>query len=107
MRSKVWQRVAPRFSVSTALWFLLMIALFPAPGPGVELSLDRLIIAVKPDKNPDRMLHEKAELGAYLGVGSGIPVEIIVPLSSTVIAAGLEMGPSTLVISARPERSGP
>ena len=92
MRSKVWQRVAPRFSVSTALWFLLMIALFPAPGPGVELSLDRLIIAVKPDKNPDRMLHEKAELGAYLEWVLGIPVEIIVPLSSTVIAAGFGNG---------------
>ena len=92
MHFETWQRVVPRFSVSTALWFLLMIALFPAPGPGVELSLDRLTIAVKPDKNPDRMLSEKAKLEEYLQRALEIPVEIIVPLSSAVITTGFGNG---------------
>ena len=92
MHFETWQRVAPRFSVSTALWFLLLIAFFPAPGPGMELSLDRLTIAVRPDKNPDRMLSEKAKLEEYLQRALEIPVEIIVPLSSAVITTGFGNG---------------
>ena len=92
MQFDVWKRVARRFSASSVLCCLLFIQLSSAPALGVELSLDKLTIALKPDKNPDRMLHEKAELGAYLEGVLGIPVEIIVPLSSTVIAAGLGNG---------------
>ena len=78
--------------MSTVLLFLLLIAFFPAPGAGMELSLDRLTIAVKPDKNPDRMLSEKAKLEEYLQRALEIPIEVIVPLSSAVITTGFGNG---------------
>lgn len=92
MHLEVWQRVVHRFSLSAGLYSLLVILIATVPMEGVELSLDKFTIAMKPDKNPERMLAEKAELGEYLEAVLGIPVEIIAPLSSAVITTGFSNG---------------
>ncbi|HEY8901391.1 MAG TPA: phosphate/phosphite/phosphonate ABC transporter substrate-binding protein [Chthoniobacterales bacterium] len=61
----------------------------PAAGP---LSLDKVILALKPDKDPDRMLAERRKLGEALGKLAGKPVEVIVPTSAAVILEGLKNG---------------
>lgn len=70
--------------------FVLAAALFPAlaahPLP------ESVVIALKPDKNPDKMLAERESLSAALGKILGRPVRVIVPLSATVIIEGLANG---------------
>jgi len=51
-----------------------------------------VVIALKPDKDPDKMLAERQALGAALGKELGKTVEVIVPLSSAVIIEGLANG---------------
>lgn len=53
---------------------------------------DRLVFALKPDKDPDRMLQEKASLEAFLSERLGKPVSVIIPLSGSVILEGLANG---------------
>ena len=48
-----------------------------------------LIIALKPDKDPEAMLEEKAALEDYLSKQLDIPVSVIIPLSTAVIIEGL------------------
>jgi phosphonate transport system substrate-binding protein len=57
-----------------------------------HLSVPKLIVALKPDKNPDTMIAEKATLEAFLSSELKIPVEVIVPLSAAVIEEGLANG---------------
>jgi phosphonate transport system substrate-binding protein len=58
----------------------------PVPPPS------RLVVALKPDKNPDAMLAEKQTLEAYLSGQLGRPVEVIIPLSAAVILEGFANG---------------
>jgi phosphate/phosphite/phosphonate ABC transporter binding protein len=51
-----------------------------------------IVIALKPDKNPDAMAAERADLGKALGASLGRPVQVIVPLSDAVIQEGLANG---------------
>ena len=51
-----------------------------------------LVLALKPDKNPEAMAAERQELGAALAVTLGRPVQVIVPLSDAVINEGLANG---------------
>ncbi len=55
-------------------------------------SESRLVIALKPDKDPDKMLGETRALEAYLSSRIGVPVEVIVPLSGSVIQEGFANG---------------
>jgi len=55
-------------------------------------SLRQVVVALKPDKNPDAMVAERAELAAYLKQALGRPAEVIVPLSASVILEGLANG---------------
>lgn len=71
----------------------LLVALAGVSARAAEpLSLAKVVIALKPDKNPDLMQQEKKALEAFLSAQLGRPVETIVPLSSAVIFEGLANG---------------
>jgi phosphonate transport system substrate-binding protein len=57
-----------------------------------DLSLQKVVIALKPDKDPDQMMQERKTLSAFLTEKLGKPVEVIVPLSSSVIIEGFANG---------------
>ena len=52
----------------------------------------RLVLALKPDKNPEAMASERGELSRLLEAALGRPVEVIVPTSAAVISTGLANG---------------
>lgn len=52
----------------------------------------RLVVALKPDKNPEAMAAERGELARILGGALGRAVEVIVPTSAAVISTGLANG---------------
>jgi phosphonate transport system substrate-binding protein len=51
-----------------------------------------VVVALKPDKDPDAMLEEREALGAWLEGALARPVEVIVPASGAVIEQGLGNG---------------
>jgi phosphonate transport system substrate-binding protein len=73
----------------------LLVACAPAltapPLEGRPLA-DEIVVALKPDKNPDAMLAEREALSRTLGETLGRPVRVITPLSSAVIIEGLANG---------------
>lgn len=71
---------------------LLLLFALTASLSAADLSLPKVVVALKPDKNPDAMLAERRTLAASLEKRFGRPVEVIVPLSSAVIAEGLANG---------------
>jgi phosphonate transport system substrate-binding protein len=65
----------------------------PASGAdGTRPLSEEVVIALKPDKNPDAMLAEREVLGRALGETLGRPVRVITPLSSAVIIESLANG---------------
>ena len=56
------------------------------------LSLEKLVIALKPDKNPDQMIDEKRNLSDCLKGYLKREIEIMIPLSSAVIIEGFANG---------------
>jgi phosphate/phosphite/phosphonate ABC transporter binding protein len=52
----------------------------------------RLVLALKPDKNPEAMASERGELSRLLAAAIGRSVEVIVPTSAAVISTGLANG---------------
>lgn len=62
---------------------------FTAPA---EVGLEKVVVALKPDKNPEQMLQERKTLSDFLARQLGKPVEVIVPLSSSVIIEGFANG---------------
>ncbi|NJK92213.1 MAG: phosphate/phosphite/phosphonate ABC transporter substrate-binding protein [Blastochloris sp.] len=81
-----------------SLSLLAALSLFQACQPAAEtsptqgLSVQKLVVALKPDKNPDKMLQEKQNLEAFLSKELSLPVEVIIPLSGAVIQEGLANG---------------
>lgn len=74
--------------------FLICLALtlaLPSRAPA-QLSLEKVVVALKPDKNPEQMLQERKTLSDFLASKLGKPVEVIVPLSSSVIIEGFANG---------------
>jgi phosphonate transport system substrate-binding protein len=65
---------------------------FLAEPARADLSLEKVVVALKPDKNPEQMLQERKTLSEFLGKKLGKPVEVIVPLSSSVIIEGFANG---------------
>ncbi len=66
---------------------------FSAPAAqAADVSLPKVVVALKPDKNPDAMLEEKQALAKYLSTRLGKPVEVIIPLSASTIIEGLANG---------------
>lgn len=62
------------------------------PTASAKISLERVVIALKPDKNPELMTQERRRLADFLGARLGRPVEVIIPLSSAVILEGFANG---------------
>lgn len=56
------------------------------------IQLKELVVALKPDKNPDTMLSERKEFETQLSKLLNIPVKVIIPTSSAVIIEGLANG---------------
>jgi phosphonate transport system substrate-binding protein len=75
---------------------LLLIALAAALALSTparaEVGLQKVVVALKPDKDPDQMLQERKRLSDFLSKKLGRPVEVIVPLSSSVIIEGFANG---------------
>jgi phosphonate transport system substrate-binding protein len=71
--------------------FILGLSFFIQP-IDADLSLKKVVIALKPDKNPEQMLQERKTLSDFLSKKMGRPVEVIVPLSSSVIIEGFANG---------------
>ena len=61
------------------------------PGAKAETA-GKVVVALKPDKNPDQMLAERESLQRYLGEKLGRPVEVVIPLSAAVINEGFANG---------------
>ncbi|MBA2432030.1 MAG: phosphate/phosphite/phosphonate ABC transporter substrate-binding protein [Chthoniobacterales bacterium] len=80
-------------SRSFLLVTLAVLFCFTTPAaPAAELSLKKLVIALKPDKDPEQMMQERKTLSAFLSQKLGKPVDVIVPLSSSVIIEGFANG---------------
>lgn len=78
---------------SIYIFFTAAICLSTFPTAGVAAwSGGDVVIALKPDKDPDAMLAERGELSKVLGEALETKVEVIVPLSAAVIAEGLRNG---------------
>lgn len=64
-----------------------------SPGESAnKKAAQKLVIALKPDKNPDQMMQERASLEKYLGEKLNRPVEVVIPLSAAVINEGFANG---------------
>jgi phosphonate transport system substrate-binding protein len=74
------------------LLFALAIALSFASAIQAEIGLQKVVVALKPDKDPEQMLQERKTLSDFLSKKLGKPVEVIVPLSSSVIIEGFANG---------------
>jgi len=71
----------------------LLLAVFAIAGAAMTASAaDGIVIALKPDKNPELMLSEKRALEAFLSQQLKRPVETVIPLSAAVILEGLASG---------------
>jgi phosphonate transport system substrate-binding protein len=83
-----------RSSTTKRLFFLVLIAALTLPGSytRADISLDKVVIALKPDKDPDQMLQERKSLSEFLSKKVGKPVEVAIPLSSSVIIEGFANG---------------
>lgn len=74
----------------TALFVVVGLTL-AAPAQNANLPA-KIVVALKPDKNPDAMLEEKQALEKFLGTQLQRPVEVKIPLSAAVILEGLANG---------------
>ena len=70
--------------------FCLVLSLFFAIP--AQAGSAGVVVALKPDKNPEKMLTERGALAAFVGDALGGPVEVIVPLSAATIIEGLANG---------------
>jgi len=104
------------YVLASALIFLLAGCSKPAELSQAARSADapnlkELVLALKPDKDPEAMMAERATLEGKLSQELGIPVKVIIPLTSTVILEGFGNGTvdvgylsSTDMLNARREK---
>ncbi len=64
----------------------------PAQEDGAELSLKKVVIALKANKQPASMLVEKQDLQNYLSEKLKRPVEVIIPTDSSIIVESFRNG---------------
>jgi phosphonate transport system substrate-binding protein len=81
----------PRFLANLAVALGVLAAASPASVADAQ-PLKKIVVALKPDKDPDAMSQERKTLAAFLSPRLGKPVEVIVPLSSAVIIEGFANG---------------
>ncbi len=79
------------FPFFRALGFAALCAVSPAFAAPTK-PVEKFVVALKPDKNPEVLRAEKDQLSAYLAAKLGRPVEVIIPLSATVILEGYANG---------------
>ena len=82
-------RTAPFFKTFLSMAFVLFAVVSPAFS---EDLAPEVVVALKPDKDPDKMFSERTALAEALGAAIGRPVKVIIPLSSAVIVEGLSNG---------------
>ena len=70
----------------------LLFALLAVFAAAADRLQPRLVIALKPDKNPELMAQERRTLADFLTQRLGRPVDIIIPLTSAVIIEGMANG---------------
>jgi phosphonate transport system substrate-binding protein len=85
--------------ISTLLLPILCLLIFSGCGSGTSgpsatlpATGQKLVIALKPDKNPDQMIAERQSLERYLAEKLGRRVEVIIPISAAVINEGFTNG---------------
>ena len=81
-----------KLSTNLMLAVLAAIGMLPQMLAASPITLSKVVVALKPDKDPDAMIAERTQLAEYLSKELGKPVEVIVPLSSAVILEGLSNG---------------
>lgn len=57
-----------------------------------DKTAQKIVIALKPDKNPDQMTQERASLEKYVSEKTGRLAKVIIPLSAAVINEGFANG---------------
>lgn len=68
---------------------LLIMLLFSFSAQAEEATI---VIALKPDKNPEAMISERKDLEKFFAEKANLPVKVIVPMSGAVIQEGLING---------------
>ena len=81
-----------KFSANSLITLLAAIWIVPQMPAASPATLSKVVVALKPDKDPDAMVLERAQLSKYLSDKLARPVEVIVPLSAAVILEGLSNG---------------
>ena len=82
----------PTYRILSTLLSLLLLAGCAPDDTSVDAQLDKFVIALEPDKDPEAMLKDRKAIEAYLSKSTAKPVEAIVPISSAVIYEGLKNG---------------
>jgi phosphonate transport system substrate-binding protein len=77
---------------STCVLFVVATLAMHGSAAASDKMPEKVVFALKPDKNPEQMLKEKQTLETFLSGKLGIKVEAIVPLSSAVILEGFTNG---------------
>lgn len=81
------------FAVSVAVFSACTTTTTPtANNSAATPSAGKVVVALKPDKNPDQMIEERRSLEKYLSEKLGKPVEVIIPTSAAVINEGFSNG---------------
>ncbi len=73
--------------IFTAAWLAITLLLGACSAPREEITF-----ALKPDKDPDKMLEERGALEAFLSERLGRPVSVTIPTSGSVILEGFANG---------------
>lgn len=75
-----------------SLIFKAILAALLLASAASALTVPKVIVALKPDKNPEHMLTEKTALELFLSFRFDRPVEVVIPLSAATILEGLANG---------------
>ena len=81
----------PSQLISLLCGLLLLVGCSSEKNP-IDGSLQKFVLAMEPDKDPDAMLEDREAIQEYLSQSTGKTVEAIVPISSAVIYEGLKNG---------------
>jgi phosphonate transport system substrate-binding protein len=76
--------------INAVLGLILMFSCHSMSQTTKEVST--FVIALKPDKNPEAMIQERKELEAYLALETGRKVQVVIPLTGSVIQEGFING---------------
>ena len=78
------------FAVSAGI--LLACGTAPTGNANIQPDTEKIVVALKPDKNPDQMIDERRSLENFLSEKLGKPVEVVIPISAAVINEGFANG---------------